>query len=81
MSEIKVFPLLCTRGAIIFPLQELTVEVGRQSSIDAVNYVLENNGQIVVLSQKNQSVDEPHAEDLFDYGTLCKIKTLSLIHI
>lgn len=75
MSEIKVFPLLCTRGAIIFPLQELTVEVGRQSSIDAVNYVLENNGQIVVLSQKNQSVDEPHAEDLFDYGTLCKIKT------
>lgn len=75
MSEIKVFPLLCTRGAIIFPLQELTVEVGRQSSIDAVNYVLEDNGQIVVLSQKNQSVDEPNAEDLFDYGTLCKIKT------
>ena len=32
------YPLLCTRGAVIFPLQDLAVEVGRQVSIDAVNY-------------------------------------------
>ena len=32
------YPLLCTRGAVVFPMQDLAVEVGRKPSIDAVNY-------------------------------------------
>ena len=75
MSRINSYPLICTRGAVIFPLQDLTVEVGRQQSIDAVDYSINNSTNIVLVSQKNLSVDIPGEEDIYTVGTICKIKS------
>jgi len=69
------YPLLCTRGAVIFPLQELVVEVGRQLSIDSVNYALNNNSNIVLVSQIDLKVDNPTEDDVFKYATVCRIKS------
>ncbi len=69
------YPLLCTRGAVIFPMQDLAVEVGRQASIDAVNYANAYNLNIVIVSQKDLTVDIPGPDDVFNIGTLCRIKT------
>ena len=70
------YPLLCTRGAVIFPLQDLAVEVGRQPSIDAVNYASAYNIHIVIVSQKDLTVDIPGPDDVYNFGTLCRIKTV-----
>ena len=70
------YPLLCTRGAIIFPMQDLSVEVGRLASINAVNYAKSNNSSIVIVSQKDLTVDFPKPEDLYEYGTICHIKEI-----
>ncbi|MBR3227281.1 MAG: LON peptidase substrate-binding domain-containing protein, partial [Erysipelotrichaceae bacterium] len=75
MSKINDYPLLCTRGAVIFPLQELSIEVGREDSIQAVNYALNNSLNIVLVSQIDLTVDLPREEDLYTYGTLCRIKS------
>lgn len=69
------YPLLCTRGAVVFPLQDLAVEVGRQASIDAVNYANAYVSNIVLVSQKDLTVDLPGPEDVYNYATICRIKT------
>lgn len=75
MEELKNCPLLCTRGAIIFPHQELAIEVGRDESVRAVNYSLNNGMNMVLVSQIDLSVDSPTEKDLYSYGTLCRIKS------
>ncbi len=75
MANYDDFPLICTRGAILFPYQDLAVEVGREQSIQAVNYTLNNSSNIVLVSQKDLNVDNPNAEDLYEYATVCRIKT------
>jgi len=74
MSNIYSYPLLCTRGAVIFPIQELVVEIGRKPSVDAINDALNNNKNIVILTQKDISIDDPKPDDLFEYGTISRIK-------
>ncbi len=73
--SIYSYPLLCTRGAVIFPMQDLAVEVGRQVSIDAVNYSNAYNSNIVLVSQKDLTIDVPGPDDVYDHGTICRIKT------
>jgi len=74
--EISV-PVICTRGIIVFPNQEVLIEVGREKSVNAIEesntYF---NGHVWLVSQKDVLVDEPHEEDLFKFGTLCRIKTV-----
>ena len=69
------YPLLCTRGAVIFPMQDLAVEVGRQASVDAVKYANAYQSNIVLVSQKDLTVDVPGPDDVFNIGTICRIKT------
>ena len=69
------YPLLCTRGAVVFPMQDLAVEVGRKVSIDAVNYANAYNTNIVLVSQKDLTVDAPGPDDVYNVGTVCRIKT------
>ncbi|MBR3251303.1 MAG: LON peptidase substrate-binding domain-containing protein, partial [Erysipelotrichaceae bacterium] len=69
------YPLLCTRGAVVFPMQDLAVEVGRQVSIDSVNYANAYNTNIVLVSQKDLTVDVPGPDDVYNVGTVCRIKT------
>ncbi|MBQ9425396.1 MAG: endopeptidase La [Erysipelotrichaceae bacterium] len=73
--SIYSYPLLCTRGAVVFPMQDLAVEVGRQASIDAVNYANAYHSSIVLVSQKDLTVDLPGPDDVFNIGTVCHIKT------
>ena len=71
----QTLPLLCTRGALIFPEQELTVEVGRSSSIRSVERALRDNSEIFVTSQIDQSVEDPGMDDVYRCGTVCSIKS------
>ena len=75
MANILSYPLLCTRGAVIFPMQDLAVEVGRQASIDAVNYANAYHTSIVIVSQRDLTVDQPGPDDVYEYGTVCRIKS------
>ncbi len=70
----RIIPLLCTRGAIVFPNQDLTVEVGRMASINAVEYANRENLPLFVVSQKTIDVEQPDEDDIFNYGTLSTIK-------
>ncbi len=69
-------PVVATRGVLIFPNQEVMIEVGRPKSVNAVDEALNYfDGMVWLVSQRDVLVDEPHEAELFTLGTLCKIKT------
>ncbi|MBQ1879763.1 MAG: endopeptidase La [Bacilli bacterium] len=67
-------PLLITRGLIVFPNMGETIEVGRVFSMAAVDEAKANtNSLIFVVAQRDAQKEDPAEEDLFAYGTLCRI--------
>ena len=81
MSEKKstgvtvTLPAVCTRGIIVFPGQDVMIEVGRPISINAVNEASTNYGNMVwLVCQKDIMEEEPRVENLYRMGTLAKIK-------
>lgn len=68
-------PLVCTRGVVVFPDQEVIIDVGRAKSVRAVEEAQENcESQVILVAQKDLSVEEPDVNDVYSYGTLCHIK-------
>lgn len=74
IREIHV-PMVCTRGVIVFPGQDVIIDVGREKSVYAVEEAQEGyESQIVLVAQKDMTVDNPGVEDIYSYGTLCQIR-------
>ena len=68
-------PVICTRGIIVFPGQDVMIEVGRQKSLNAINEASANYDSMVwIVCQNDIMVDNPTAENLYKVGTLSKIK-------
>ena len=70
-------PVVATRGVIIFPGQDVMIEVGRSKSVNAVNLSNDSYGaSVFIVSQKDIRVEDPNKDDLFETGTLAKIKII-----
>lgn len=70
-------PVVATRGVIIFPNQDVMIEVGRKKSINAIEDAMENyDGHAWIVCQNDIMVDDPKEDDLFTFGTLSKIKSI-----
>ena len=70
-------PVVCTRGIVVFPNQEILIEVGRKKSISAIEESKSNFEQhVFVVCQKDMMVDNPTEEDLYSIGTLCRMQTV-----
>lgn len=70
-------PIICTRGVILFPENEKTIDVGRKKSLDAIRVSQQEfNSRIVLVSQKNPETFDPQENDLYYYGTICVIKSV-----
>ena len=70
-------PVICTRGIVVFPGQDVMVEVGRRKSINAVNIgEASYDGNVFVVCQSDIMVDEPSESSIYQVGTICHIKTV-----
>lgn len=68
-------PLVCTRGVIIFPDQEVIIDVGRSKSVHAVEEAQStHDSHVILVAQKDLTVENPGIADLYEFGTLCTIK-------
>ncbi|MFO7445977.1 MAG: endopeptidase La [Ignavibacteriaceae bacterium] len=68
-----VLPILPLRDIVIFPYMIFPVLVGREQSIRAANYALENTKYIFLSAQKKSTIEDPKKEDIFSEGTVAKI--------
>ncbi|MHB8905313.1 MAG: endopeptidase La [Melioribacteraceae bacterium] len=68
-----VLPVLPLRDNVIFPYMIFPVLVGREQSIRAANFALDNSKYIFLAAQKRSNVEEPSKEDIYAEGTIAKI--------
>jgi ATP-dependent Lon protease len=70
-------PTITTRGVIVFPDNDVVIEVGRNKSINAIEKSMSSfNGLVFVVCQNDLMVEYPTANDLYNVGTLCQIKNV-----
>ena len=69
-------PVLPLRNIVVFPNMVVPLFVGRDKSINALEQVMDNDQELLFLSQKNSEVDDPSENDLYKIGTKGKILQL-----
>jgi len=72
----KLYPLMPLRDLVIFPYMVAPLVVGRKKSIAALEDAMEKKTDILLVTQKKSSVDNPESEDLYEYGTLATVMQL-----
>jgi ATP-dependent Lon protease len=75
-GEIEIpgeMPVLPVRDIVVFTYMVLPLFVGREKSVKAVDEALNSNRFLFILTQKDETVDDPAAGDLYDVGTVCMI--------
>ena len=74
-----VLPVLALRNAALFPGTVYPITIGREKSIRLIQEAEEQGFYIGAVPQKDVTVENPAAEDLYAYGTVCRIlKTLEM---
>ena len=72
--DILKLPVLCTRGMIVFPGHELSIDVGRSYSLKAVNQAISDySSQIIIVSQIRPLDEEISYDSIYHTGTLATI--------
>lgn len=71
-----IVPLLPLRGLLVFPTMVLHLDVGREKSVRALEKAMVEDHIILLISQKDVSIDEPDMDDLYKMGTLARVKQL-----
>ncbi len=72
-------PVLALRNAVLFPGTVYPIIIGREKSLKLIQEAEKKNLFIGAVPQKDFSVEEPKAEDLFEFGTVAKIlRTLEM---
>lgn len=69
-------PVIALRGLTILPNMIVHFEVSRERSKAAIEAAMTKDQNILLLTQKDIEVEEPGREDLYDFGTVAKIKQL-----
>lgn len=77
MEKELQLPVVCTRGIVVFPGQEVIIEVGRKASVNAVDIAQnEFESNIFVVCQKDILHEDIQLDNLYQVGTVCKIKLI-----
>ncbi|MBR5535096.1 MAG: endopeptidase La [Clostridia bacterium] len=76
MSKIKTktIPAIALRGLVVFPHMVFHFDVIRKKSIRALEVASQGDGLVFLSTQKDISIEDPTANDVFKTGTVVKIK-------
>lgn len=69
-------PVLALRGLTVFPQLLLHFDVGRTSSIQALEEAMGENREIFLVTQRDLTVENPAQRDLYAIGTIAEVKQI-----
>lgn len=76
--EVLTLPMIALRGKVILPNVYTSFDVGRIKSLAAVNAAVDSENPLVFVSaQKDAKVENPSLKDVFEIGTVCRIKNVT----
>ena len=75
-SKDTLYPVLPLRDIVVFPHMIVPLFVGRDKSVRALEDVMKDDKQILLVTQKTAAQDDPSTEDLYEVGTIGTILQL-----
>ena len=73
-NEKNEYPILPLRNTVLFPQQIFPVYIGREQSLNLIDSLPKKGKKyIVVIAQKDGSVENPKKSDLYEWGTLATV--------
>lgn len=75
-SKSQKYAVLPLRDIVVFPHMIVPLFVGRQKSVKALEHVMQDDKQILLVTQKSPSEDDPGPKDLYEIGTIGTILQL-----
>ncbi len=75
-SKENLLPVLPLRDIVVFPHMIVPLFVGREKSVQALEHVMQEDKQVLLVTQKSPSEDDPGVNDLYDVGTVGTILQL-----
>ncbi|MDP6031134.1 MAG: endopeptidase La [Alphaproteobacteria bacterium] len=65
-----VYSILPLRDIVVFPHMIVPLFVGREKSVRALEDVMQEDKQVLLVAQKNATQDDPETEDIYTVGTV-----------
>ena len=75
-TKIATYPILPLRDIVVFPHMIVPLFVGREKSVRALEDVMSDDKQILLVTQKNASQDDPGHNDIYEVGTIASVLQL-----
>jgi len=72
----ELYPVLPLRDIVVFPHMIVPLFVGRERSVRALEDVMKNDKQILLVAQKNAAQDDPTTDDIYQVGTISTVLQL-----
>ena len=72
----EIFPVLPLRDIVVFPHMIVPLFVGRDKSVRALEDVMKDDKQILLVAQKNAADDDPSPDEIYDVGTVSTVLQL-----
>ncbi|MBS1724582.1 MAG: endopeptidase La [Armatimonadetes bacterium] len=66
-------PVLPVRDTVHFPGVIQTILIGREMSVKALQQALKGDRETLVIGQRDQTIDEPRTDELYEVGTLSEV--------
>lgn len=76
MTERIVMPYVPLRGLTVFPGTALHFDIGREKSVAALEQAMANDKLLFLVSQKDENVQIPTADDFYRVGTVVRVKQM-----
>lgn len=72
----QIYPVLPLRDIVVFPHMIVPLFVGREKSVRALEDVMADDKQILLVTQKNAAQDDPTPGDIYMMGTVATVLQL-----
>ncbi len=72
----EAYPVLPLRDIVVFPHMIVPLFVGREKSVRALEDVMRDDKQILLVAQKNAAQDDPTTDDIYTVGTISTVLQL-----
>ncbi|OSQ31084.1 endopeptidase La [Thalassospira sp. MCCC 1A03138] len=72
----EIYPVLPLRDIVVFPHMIVPLFVGREKSVRALEDVMREDKQILLVTQKDAGLDDPSVKDLYEIGTVATVLQL-----
>lgn len=75
-EKLMTLPAIALRGFVVLPEMIQHFDISREKSVSAVENAMVGDQKVFLVTQRDPEVGDPELEDLYQIGTIAKIKQL-----